>query len=52
MHESIFAGMIGILLLFAGFISKKKTGKTDMLSIGMGVIIILLSMHAVPFVTY
>jgi len=52
MNESTFAIIIGILLLFAGFISKKKSGKTDALSIGMGIFIILLAIHAFPFLSY
>ncbi len=52
MNQTIFALIIGIFLLFAGFVSKKKTGKTDKLSVGMGIVIILLAFHVVPFLSY
>ncbi|MFC6181333.1 hypothetical protein [Lactiplantibacillus daowaiensis] len=52
MGESTFAIMIGILLIFAGYLSKKKRGKTDALSVGMGIFIILLAIHAFPFLSY
>ncbi len=52
MNQTIFALIIGIFLLFAGFVSKKQTGKTDKLSVGMGIVIILLAFHVVPFLSY
>ncbi|VDG20858.1 hypothetical protein [Lactiplantibacillus mudanjiangensis] len=52
MNERTFAIMIGILLIFAGYLNKKKRGKTDSLSVGMGIFIILLAVHAFPFLSY
>lgn len=52
MNETTWALLIGVLLLVAGFISKKKTGKVDGLSVGMGIVIMLLAFHVVPFLKY